>query len=1082
MAGKVNILHLSDLHFGMEPTEKIASTAVDQRNLTLEELTKTLAALDEKWRPDLVAVSGDIGWKGIKADYDQALSWFRDHLLPSIKLAPQSVVICPGNHDIDRNKTIGMKPPDTAKDADDWLKLEFLENFSRPFEAFVGFCEDLGISPVEIGDQCGYLTGKTEKNGLRFVVINSAWFCRGDNDRNKLWLGKPLLEKMAANKQLMNPDNIDEDESPITLALFHHPHEWLNEHDYNTYGSRQNTLEYLAKRSHVVLNGHVHARPAEPSRWSNQAWVVKGGASYAEYSYQNHFSILRICTASRRFERLTYEFDPGQNKWRKCGDEKKPPEYDLKKTIVSSSAPHLIIPGKYKQWISAQCKDMDISKLAGRSSVIRVSLPEIYIPLFTNPINRIDKKEEKQEPVDIENLITQGRTLVIEGRAGSGKTTLVKHFAHMMIQSTEWKGLAGYLPVLVFLKDLKGFNSTGLKGNSDTAEQMLEYWSKASGSFLDLETIRAFCSTGKVIFFLDGLDEIDESLRELAISAFHNIKIKHENCKVVLSGRPHGVDESVKKWFGDRHIEILPILMSQVEAFIHKWFQFVYENEQHGEVKTAQDLIGEIKAHPSIDELIDSPLMLTAICLLYNDDKELPGQRAELYDRFVSNLLYKRFHGEAQKVRNFLMDLAKQTHGKREKNISRVEAIAILGDEYKKAKEETDKAYKTRLNAKFDAIEPACGLLKFEKGGYGFIHLTFQEFLTANALVAEETGSYFDTIQRYWDDDWYREVVQLYIGYLSIQSQAMANEIIRKVIAENENKPFTRLLLAARSFVDIQRDSRDDSVVRSTIKSLWKIIESDSKPLVRAVAGKLLGRLGDDRDLEVFIQIPDGTYTTSAGQVKLKSFEMAKYPVTNRWFKQFIQEAGYRKPELWSKEGRKWLESEKAEHPHYWYDYRWNCSNHPVVGVCWYEADAFCQWLTKKNGDGYVYHLPTEQQWEATAAGKNRRDYPWGTGFDKNKCNTVESKIGKTSAVGIFKDGDTVDGISDMSGNVFEWTRSNHDSKANQTDSKPFDELIMLRGGSWGDDQDDARCGNRDGIHPDARLGDIGFRCSRTKN
>jgi len=122
-------------------------------------------------------------------------------------------------------------------------------------------------------------------------------------------------------------------------------------------------------------------------------------------------------------------------------------------------------------------------------------------------------------------LITQGRTLVIEGRAGSGKTTLVKHFAHMMIQSTEWKGLAGYLPILVFLKDLKGFNSTGLEGNSDTAEQMLEYWSKASGSFLDLRTNHAFCNTGKVIFFLDGLDEIDESLRELAISAFPNCKI-----------------------------------------------------------------------------------------------------------------------------------------------------------------------------------------------------------------------------------------------------------------------------------------------------------------------------------------------------------------------------------------------------------------------------------------------------------------------------------------------------------------------------------------------------------------------------
>jgi len=87
MAGKVNILHLSDLHFGMEPTEKIASTAVDQRNLTLEELTKTLAALDEKWRPDLVAVSGDIGWKsgpvmvqGSSSSFHKACAAIRCHL------------------------------------------------------------------------------------------------------------------------------------------------------------------------------------------------------------------------------------------------------------------------------------------------------------------------------------------------------------------------------------------------------------------------------------------------------------------------------------------------------------------------------------------------------------------------------------------------------------------------------------------------------------------------------------------------------------------------------------------------------------------------------------------------------------------------------------------------------------------------------------------------------------------------------------------------------------------------------------------------------------------------------------------
>ncbi len=1078
MANPVNILHLSDLHFGMEPTEKIPSTAVDQRNLTLAGLTNTLTELDAEWRPHLVAISGDIGWKGIKDDYDKALDWFNDHLLLSLKLTSKDLVICPGNHDIDRNKTFGMEPPEAASKADEWLKLERIENFSRPFEAFAAFCEELGPSPLETGEQSGYLTGKIDINGLRFVVLNSAWFCRGDDDRNNLWLGKPLLEKMAANKQLIDPDNYDSDESPITLAVFHHPHEWLSEHDYNTYGTRQNALEFLAKRSHIILNGHVHARPAKPSRWYNQTWIVKGGASYAESSYQNHFSILRIDTASRTFERLIYEFDPGQDRWKIDREDKKPPAYDLKKPAVRLTAPHLIIPGKYKEWINARCRDMDITKLAGRSTVIRVKLPEIYISLFTNPF---DKKEEKQEPVDIEDLIAQGRTLVIEGRAGSGKTTLAKHFTHMMIESRDWKGLEGYLPVLLFLKDLEGFDTTGLAGNSDTAEKLLAYWSKATDSFLDVKTIRDFCEAGKTVFFLDGLDEIDEPLRELVVRSFRGIKIKYQSCKIVLSGRPHGVDDTVKKWFGDRHATISPLLMSQVEKFIHKWFQFVYESDRSDVKKTAMDMIGEIKSHPSIDELIDSPLMLTAVCVLYKDDRELPGQRAELYDRFVTNLLYKRFPEEAQKVRNFLMELAMQTHAMREKNISRVEAVRILGNEFRITKEETPKEHKARLDAKFDAIEPACGLLKFEKGGYGFIHLTFQEFLTANALVSGETGSYFDTIQQHWEDNWYREVVQLYIGYLSIQNQSMANAIIQKILKENENKPFHRHRLAVRSLIDIHRDNRKGAVIQSAVNRLWEIIESDTEPPIRAEAGELLGRLGDERDLEVFVQIPDGTYETSTrGAVELKSFEMAKYPVTNRWFRKFIQDDGYKRPELWSEEGKRWLESGKVEHPVFWYDHKWNCDNHPVVGVSWYEADAFCRWLTETNGEKHTYRLPTEQEWEATAAGKQRRDYPWGKDIDRNKCNMDESGIKKISAVGIFKNGDTPDGLSDMIGNIWEWMCNNYKSRKSQADFEN-NEVCALRGGAWNNWRSLARCAARNFEHPNDRDYLIGFRCSRTK-
>ena len=1087
----INILHLSDLHFGMEKSEKIPATAVDQRNNTLKELIKTLAAVDKKWKPDVVAISGDIGWKGLKKDYTKAEKWLIKDLLSTLGLPPEKLVVCPGNHDLDRNETIGMLPPPSEKEADEWLQAEHLKKFSEPFKPFSAFCKNIKIKTPELGTTTNYLTGIIDMDSFRFVVLNSAWFCRGDEDKDKLWLGKPLLEKMVNHDQLIDTDAYDAKKSPVTIVLFHHPPEWLAEKDFNTFTNRQCAMEYLSLRSHILLTGHVHARPAEPDRKNNRAWLVKGGAMYAGNDYQNHFSILKINTKNRSFSRLAWEFDPGKNKWLRDSDLKETTVYNLTiaESSPSASSAQLIIPGKYKEWVIAQCRDMDITKLAGKSSVIRVGLPEIYIPLFTTPTGA-DKAKRSENPEageewkllakehqDIEELIPKNRTLVIRGRAGSGKTTLVKHAAHSMITRGTWKGLDEYLPVLVFLKDLKGFDTTGVTGNVDTAEKLLAFWTEKAGSFLNIDIIQAYCDAGKVVFFLDGLDEIDEHLREIVTKAFHGVKIKHEKCKIVFSGRPHGVDDPVVKWFGTP-IDILPLLMPQVEDFIHKWFEHVFDNNTSKTMKTAPDLIGEIRSHPSIDELIDSPLMLTAICLLYNDDKELPGQRAELYDRFITNLLYKRFGSEAQKVRNFLMVLGKNTHEKNTKIISRVDALKVLGNDYKKEKDETQTAYNTRLDEKFDEIEPACGLLKCEKGGYGFIHLTFQEFLTANALIAGETENHFNTIQRYWDNSWYLEVVRLYIGYLSIQNKSLANTIVTKILEENDKIPFARHLLAIRAFNDIHRDNREDYATKLVKDTLWEIIDSDAKPPVRAEAGELLGRMGDDRDFETFVTIPDCTYKTSAGSVTLKSFEMGRFPVTNLWFRKFIEDKAYKRQELWSKEGKKWLADQKEEYPEYWYDHQWNSPNHPVVGVSWHEADAFCRWLTTSRNDGYTYRLPKAQEWEAAAAGKAGREYAWGNEFDADKCNTHESGINKTSAVGIFKNGDTPDGLSDLSGNVSEWTCTNYDTKKKQP---IFKNSVWVTGGVWGIGSISARCDSRYYKKPDTRDYLIGFRCSRTK-
>lgn len=89
--------------------------------------------------------------------------------------------------------------------------------------------------------------------------------------------------------------------------------------------------------------------------------------------------------------------------------------------------------------------------------------------------------------------------------------------------------------------------------------------------------------------------------------------------------------------------------------------------------------------------------------------------------------------------------------------------------------------------------------------------------------------------------------------------------------------------------------------------------------------------------------------------IEIDSFEISKYPITNQQFKEFVDDGGYKNPDLWSAEGCKWLKD---------YEIELHILNYPIVGVSWYEADAFCKWLTISKDDGYTYQLPDEKQWQ----------------------------------------------------------------------------------------------------------------------
>ncbi|MCX6630035.1 MAG: metallophosphoesterase, partial [Candidatus Solibacter sp.] len=174
-----NLLHLSDLHFGYDQD----ATAQAQRGGSLDLLVKEVRKLGADWKPDIVVISGDLTWQGKASGYAALAEWLTRKLLPAAGLGATDCVVCPGNHDIDREAAFCLDArTQDAKRADELLRPERLaRGFAMPFEAFVKFAKDFGIPAPLLHGQPSYLAGVRELHGLRFVCANSAWFCRDSN-------------------------------------------------------------------------------------------------------------------------------------------------------------------------------------------------------------------------------------------------------------------------------------------------------------------------------------------------------------------------------------------------------------------------------------------------------------------------------------------------------------------------------------------------------------------------------------------------------------------------------------------------------------------------------------------------------------------------------------------------------------------------------------------------------------------------------------------------------------------------------------------------------------------------------------
>jgi formylglycine-generating enzyme required for sulfatase activity len=656
---------------------------------------------------------------------------------------------------------------------------------------------------------------------------------------------------------------------------------------------------------------------------------------------------------------------------------------------------------------------------------------------------------------------------------------------------------------MVFLKDLWLVYSEELKRTKRkiTFEPLLEAYLEKIKCPLNWAVISNFLQHNRALFMFDGLDEIPEEIRDDLVELIGDFQFENKENPFLITGRPHGIVGRPNERFGKYLCEIEYLDNAKINDFIRKWFRAVSGKATGLADLTAEDMISDIGSHEHVSVFTQNPLLLAAVCVLYMVGKRIPEQRADLYDRIVENLLWRRFHDPAEpdkvnEVREFLMLLAFEMQNKNHKTFEVGDGLEVLKNISVQKEDEQANVYQRRIHHLFDEIEPNCGLFNRLSGGeIEFTHLTFQEFMAAKHIVYMNID-----YTEFLENDWWEETILLYTGLLSLEMKKRSNDVVETILntKQKDEKIKRRLwLLGSKALRDFQPSKRDDEVVTLARDKLYKLIDSNASLEERFEAGEIVGILGDLRiKADNMVLVKGGKFTRGSSEddadayddekqqrkIYLKNFMIGKYPVTDEEFKEFIDDGGYGKArkDMWSEEGWLWREENKISEPEYWHDRKWNAPNFPVVGISRFEAEAYANWLSKRTG--HQYRLPTEAEWEKAARGTKGFKYPWGEDFDKNLCNSFESGLNRTSPIGIYPKGKSPYDCFDIAGNVGEWCSDwyNDNYYANSPDRNPKGPSDgadrVLRGGSWYHYARHSRSAFRSHDDPRYRADRLGFR------
>lgn len=410
--------------------------------------------------------------------------------------------------------------------------------------------------------------------------------------------------------------------------------------------------------------------------------------------------------------------------------------------------------------------------------VINLNEDFIYQQSFQNKLEK-EKDENKNESNDPLNQLLDSRNLVILGDPGSGKSTLLKYLSiHISLLRNKNQLLSNIVPIFIRISDFADYFQ---KYKKNIYFYITDYFDKQYQHLFQ----EAF-EYSNLLLLLDGLDEITNTpLRIRVVEQVMDLIARYPNNRYIVTSRIVGYQES-KLGSDFKHFKLLPFGLNEIKNFSFQWYKsiskYTDKDYKNAEIQ-AESLFSSISRNPSVIKLASNPLLATIIAMIHYKGKKLPNKRIELYDISSETFLeywvqlrmcYERKLKDKNEIIEILAPIAFEIHQNfstgiiEEREFEKLFIKHFLNVHTNANEKEAYLEFKDLMNF----LRKEAGYF-YEKGEddegnkyYGFMHLTFEEFLAAIEFITKWNENTINLKDYVFDSRWI-EIIRLASAQIS---------------------------------------------------------------------------------------------------------------------------------------------------------------------------------------------------------------------------------------------------------------------------------------------------------------------------